>query len=75
MGGPERRERPVGLFDKAKDLEEKAKQQMAEHPEQTEKYSDEGIEKGGDAVDRLTGGKYARPGRQGQRAADERIGE
>lgn len=75
MGGPERRERPVGLFDKAKELEEKAKQQMAEHPEQTEKYSDEGIEKAGDAVDRLTGGKYADQVDRGQRAADEHIGE
>lgn len=75
MGGPDRREQPVGLFDKAKDLEEKAKQQMAEHPEETEKYSDQGIEKGGDAVDRLTGGKYADQVDKAQRAADERIGE
>jgi hypothetical protein len=75
MGGPDRREPAVGLFDKAKDLEEKAKQQMAEHPEQTEKYSDEGIEKAGDAVDRLTGGKYADQVDKGQRAADEHIGE
>lgn len=65
----------MGLFDEAKKLEEQAKQQMAEHPEQTEKYSDEGIEKAGDAVDRLTGGKYTQQVDQAQRAADERIGE
>ena len=65
----------MGLFDKAKELEELAKKQMAEHPEQSEKYSDEGIEKAGDAIDRLTGGKYAHQVDQAQRAADDRVGE
>ena len=65
----------MSLFDKAKELEELARKQMAEHPEQTEKYSDEGIERAGDAIDRLTGGKYADQVDKAQHAADDHVGE
>ena len=72
---PRRQVRYMGMFDKAGDVAKKAEEQMADHPEQTEKYSDQGIEKGGDALDRLTGGKYADQVDKGQRTADEKIGE
>lgn len=37
--------------------------------------SDQALERGGDAADKATGGKYADQTGKGQQAADERIGE
>ncbi|WP_432565110.1 antitoxin [Kineococcus sp. SYSU DK003] len=41
----------------------------------TEKASDAGIDKAGDAVDQKTGGKFDDKVDKGQQAADEKIGE
>jgi hypothetical protein len=65
----------MGMFDKVNELKAKAEQQMAEHPEQTEKYSDEGIEKAGDALDKLTGGKYVEQIDKAQDEADRKLGQ
>ncbi|GAB3599935.1 hypothetical protein GCM10027446_32440 [Angustibacter peucedani] len=62
----------MGMFD---DLKAKAEEQIAKHPDQVEKFSDQAIEKGGDAVDKATGGKYADKVDQAQHTADEKIGE
>ncbi len=46
-----------------------------DHPDQVEKFSDQAIERGGDAVDSTTGGKYAEQVDQAQAKADGAIGE
>jgi hypothetical protein len=58
-------------FDELKDKGEKL---AADHPEQTEKYSDEAIERGGDEADKLSGDKYSSQIDQGQKKADDAIG-
>jgi hypothetical protein len=60
------------VFDNLKDQVEKAE---SEHPDVVEKVSDEVIERGGDALNRATGDKYAEILLKGQSAADEQIGE
>jgi hypothetical protein len=65
----------MGMFDKVNELKEQAEKQMADHPEQTEKYSDEGIERAGDAIDKLTGGKYAEQIDKAQDEADRKLGQ
>ena len=76
----------MGMFDDLKkqaekavsehpELREKAEKYLEEHPETVERISDQVIERGGDAVDSATGGRYAAGVDKVQRAADERIGE
>ncbi len=62
----------MGMFDK---LKAQAKEQMAAHPDQVEKVSDQAIERAGDAADSATGGKYADKVDQAQRKADDAVGE
>ena len=62
----------MSMFDNLKDQVTKA---AAEHPDVLEKVSDEAIDRAGDAVDQVTGGKFAGQVDQAQRQADERIGE
>jgi hypothetical protein len=45
------------------------------NPEKVEEYSDQGIDKAGDALDGATGGKYAEQVDAGQEKADDAIGE
>jgi hypothetical protein len=62
----------VSFFDSAK---EKLQGLAADHPDQVEQVSDQAIERGGDAVDSTTGGKYAEQVDQAQVKADGAIGE
>ncbi|GGL26586.1 antitoxin [Phycicoccus endophyticus] len=62
----------MGFLERAKDkLSELAEQ----HPDTVESLSDQAIERGGDAVDSATGGRYAEQVDQAQAKADEAIGE
>jgi hypothetical protein len=61
----------MGMFDEIKNKAEKA---MRDHPEQLEKYSDQALERAGDAVDKATGDKYADQIDKAQRAGDDHIG-
>ncbi|MBM6398945.1 antitoxin [Phycicoccus sonneratiae] len=61
----------MGFLDSAK---EKLTELAEQHPEQVESLSDQAIERGGDAVDSATGGKYADKVDQAQAKADEAIG-
>jgi MT0933-like antitoxin protein len=62
----------VSFLDSAK---EKLQELADDNPDQVEQLSDQAITHGGDAVDRVTGGKYAEHVDQGQVKADEAIGE
>jgi hypothetical protein len=62
----------MGFLDDAKD---KISELMHDNPDKVEEYSDQGIEKGGDALDGATGGKYADQVDAGQQKADDAIGE
>ncbi|WP_392545189.1 antitoxin [Oryzobacter telluris] len=62
----------MGLLDDAK---AKLEQLAHDNPEQVESISDQVIERGGDAVDQATGGKYAGQIDQGQAKADDAIGQ
>ena len=62
----------MSFFDSAK---EKLSGLAADHPDQVEQISDQAIERGGDAVDSTTGGKYAEHLDQAQVKADGAIGE
>ena len=62
----------MSFFDSAK---EKLQEQAEQHPDQVETLSDQAITHGGDAADRVTGGKYAEHVDQGQARADEAIGQ
>lgn len=57
------------------DLKKKAQDAAGDHPEQVEKFSDQAIDRGGDAADKATGGKYDGQIDKGQEQADQRIGE
>ncbi|PKW28156.1 antitoxin [Phycicoccus duodecadis] len=62
----------MGFLDSAKDkLTELAEQ----HPDQVESLSDQAIQRGGDAVDGVTGGQYADQVDGAQLRADEAVGE
>jgi MT0933-like antitoxin protein len=61
----------MGAFD---DLKGKAEKLAADHPEQTEKYSDQANEKVGDAADRATGDKYSSQVDSAQKKADDAVG-
>ena len=54
---------------------EKLQELAKDHPEQVEQLSDQAITRGGDAIDSVTGGKYAEQLDQGQAKADGAIGE
>lgn len=58
----------MGMFDEVKKA-------AAEHPEQVEKFSDQAIEKGGDAADQATGDKYGKQVDTAQEKADDTIGQ
>ncbi len=62
----------MGMFDEMKD---KVSGLAAEHPDKVEELSDQGIEKGGDALDGATGGKFAGQVDKGQQVADDKVGE
>ena len=61
----------MSFFDSAKD---KLSTLAADHPDQVEQFSDQAIEHGGDAVDRITGGTHAGQVDAAQTKADEAIG-
>jgi hypothetical protein len=61
----------VSFFDSAK---EKLEGLVKDHPDQVEQLSDQAIERGGDAVDSATGGKYAQHVDQAQVQADGAVG-
>lgn len=62
----------MGFLDDAK---EKLTELAEQHPDQVESLSDQAFERGGDAVDSMTGGKYAEQVDQAQLKADEAVGE
>jgi antitoxin protein of toxin-antitoxin system len=61
----------MGAFDELKDKGEKL---AADHPEQTEKISDQANEKAGDTADHATGGKHVQQVDSAQQKADDAIG-
>ncbi len=61
----------MGTFD---NLRGKAEKLARENPDKVEQVSDQVIEKGGDAVDRATGGRHAAQVDKAQRMADDKIG-
>lgn len=62
----------MGFLDSAKG---KLTELTDQHPDKVESLSDQAIERGGDAVDSATGGKYADKVDQAQAKADEAVGE
>lgn len=68
----DRREMPMSAFDNIKDQASKA---ASENPDKVEQFSDQGIEKAGDAVDQKTGGKFSDKVDQAQQAGDQRVGD
>lgn len=62
----------MSMFD---DLKAKAQEAMEQNPDKVEEFSDMGIDKAGDAIDRLTGGKYGEQVDSAQEKADDAIGE
>lgn len=61
----------MGFLDDAK---QKLTDLAEQHPDQVESLSDQALERGGDAVDSATGGKYAEHVDQAQAKGDEAIG-
>ena len=61
----------MGMFD---ELKAKAEELASSHPDMVEKVSDQVIEKGGDAADAATGGKFADKIDMAQEKADGAIG-
>ena len=61
----------MGFLDDAK---EKLTDLAGQHPDQVESLSDQALERGGDAVDSATGGRYAEHVDQAQLKGDEAIG-
>jgi hypothetical protein len=61
----------VSFLDSAK---EKLQQLAEDHPDQVEQLSDQAVERGGDAVDSATAGRYAEHVDQAQVKADGAIG-
>ena len=62
----------MGMLD---NMKEKAQELMGQHKDKVEEYSDQGIDKAGDAVDQATGGTYAGQVDQAQQLADDKIGD
>jgi hypothetical protein len=65
------KENSMGTFDEVKGKAEKA---AADHPEQTEKVTDQAVQKGGDAADQAIGGKHSQQVDSAQEKADDAIG-
>ncbi len=61
----------MGLFDNIKD---KAEKLAADHPDQVEKISDQAIEHGGNAADKVSGGRHVKQVDGFQQKADDAIG-
>ena len=61
----------MGFLDDAK---EKLTELASQHPDQVESLSDQALERGGDAVDSVTGNRYAEHVDQVQARGDEAIG-
>jgi len=57
------------------ELKGKAEKAAADHPEQTEKFSDQATQKVGDTVDNATGDKYSSQVDSAQQKADDAIGD
>ena len=55
-------------------LRDKAEQAAQDHPEQVEKFSDQGLDQAGDAADGATGGRFSDQIDQGQQRGDDAIG-
>lgn len=62
----------MGLFD---DVKKKASEFAEKNPDKVETFSDEAIEKAGDAADKVTGDKYADRMDGFQEKADDAIGD
>lgn len=61
----------MGAFDELKDKGEKL---ASEHPEQTEKYTDQALQDGGNAADKVTGDKFSSQIDSAEEKADDAIG-
>ena len=61
----------MGMFDNIKD---KAEKLAAEHPEQVEQISDQGIERAGGVADKVTGGRHVKQVDGLQEKADDALG-
>lgn len=62
----------MSVFDSAK---EKLQKLAQDDPDKVEQVSDQAITHGGDAADRVTGGKHAEHVDTAQAKADEALGE
>lgn len=62
----------MGFLDEAK---KKVTELADQHPDKVESLSDQAIERGGDAVDSATGGRYADKVDHAQERADDAIGD
>ena len=62
----------MGFLDDAK---AKAEEFINKNPDKVEDLSDQAIEKGGDAVDNATGGKFSDQVDAAQQKADDAIGQ
>jgi hypothetical protein len=62
----------VSIFDSAK---EKVQQLAGDNPDKVEELSDQAIERGGDAIDSATGGKFAEHIDTAQAKGDEAVGQ
>jgi hypothetical protein len=69
---PTKKEGQMGFLDDAKD---KISDLVSDHPDKVEEYSDQGIDRAGDALDAATEGRYADQVDAGQQKADDAIGE
>lgn len=58
----------MGLKDKVQDA-------ANQNPDKVEKVSDQGLQKGADAIDKKTGGQHSDKIQKGEQAADQRIGD
>ena len=57
------------------ELKDKAQQVAEDHPDQAEKLSDQALEHGGDAADKVSGGKHSEQLDSLQEKADDKIGD
>lgn len=62
----------MSMFDSAKD---KAQEAMKDNPDKAEQLSDQGLERGGDALNDATGGKFGDQIDKGEEAADAKVGD
>ncbi|MGL5860454.1 MAG: antitoxin [Phycicoccus sp.] len=62
----------MSIFDSAK---EKIQQLAEDNPDKVEQFSDQALERGGDAVDGVTGGRFAEHVDTAQAKGDEAVGQ